>query len=255
MRAEVDIKFIFEQSDIITLKSFYDSMSNNTFVMQRKKRNIEEGIGFINIDMFWDALVAALLTTRQRSGPNSDVLRFLKVIPFPLTLSKFKEQVDTHSYVVETLSEQKGIQHYNKIAKFLTENYEWLNNIGWKEIDKRIKVLIQCKSQSAERDACKYLAKNLKGVGPKQSRNILQMLGLTKYEIPLDSRITKWLNDFGFPIKLSEKSLQDTAYYEFVNDAVIQMCKLINIYPCEFDAAVFASYDGDGWDKVVDSKW
>src|SRR3712207_8726784 len=36
---------------------------------------------------------------------------------------------------------------------------------------------------------------SLKGFGPKQSRNLLQGLGLTRYEIPIDIRITRWFND------------------------------------------------------------
>jgi hypothetical protein len=34
-----------------------------------------------------------------------------------------------------------------------------------------------------------------KGVGPTQARNLLQSLGLTWYEIPLDSRVVRWLRD------------------------------------------------------------
>jgi len=44
-----------------------------------------------------------------------------------------------------------------------------------------------------EREAC-ILLQELKGIGPKQSRNLRQALGLLRYEIPIDSRIVKWLN-------------------------------------------------------------
>jgi len=88
-----------------------------------------------------------------------------------------------------------------------------------------------------------YIAANLKGFGPKQSRNLLQWLGLSRYEIPLDSRITKWLNEFGFPVKLSATALQDINYYNFVSDGFQKLAKTADIYPCVLDAIIFASYD------------
>jgi hypothetical protein len=35
------------------------------------------------------------------------------------------------------------------------------------------------------------------------------MVGLSRFEVPIDSRITKWLNDFGFPVKLAPSALPD----------------------------------------------
>ena len=55
----------------------------------------------------------------------------------------------------------------------------------------------------ADRRAAEILAKHLAGLRPQQSRNILQVLGLTRHEVPIDSRLTKWLNDFAFPLELS----------------------------------------------------
>src|SRR5262249_34104697 len=85
------------------------------------------------------------------------------------------------------------------------------------------------------------------GFGPKQSRNLLQCLGLTRYEIPIDSRITEWLNEFGFPVHLSAPVLGDRAYYCFVMDGVRELCKVSDVLPCILDAAIFASSDGQGW--------
>jgi hypothetical protein len=46
-----------------------------------------------------------------------------------------------------------------------------------------------------ERIVARVLDEQLRGIGPKQSRNLLQELGLTRYEIPLDSRVAGWLNE------------------------------------------------------------
>lgn len=81
-------------------------------------------------------------------------------------------------------------------------------------------------------------------IGSKQSRNILQILGLTRYEIPLDSRITKWLNsNLDLPYHVSGNGLRNAEYYHFIMDLVQDACTTAEVLPCIFDAAVFSSYD------------
>lgn len=83
----------------------------------------------------------------------------------------------------------------------------------------------------------------MSGFGPKQSRNLLQWLGLTRHEIPIDSRVMSWLNDNGFPLPMSSRLLLYNDYYEFVENGIHELCRLCNVFPCVFDAAVFASFD------------
>jgi len=99
-----------------------------------------------------------------------------------------------------------------------------------------------------ERKSADIIIDHLKGFGPKESRNLLQSLGLTRYEIPVDSRITKWLTEFGFPIKLSATALADKNYYNFVLDGFQKICAASGIFPCVMDAAIFSSFDEE-WSK------
>ena len=110
---------------------------------------------------------------------------------------------------------------------------------------KKLEFLNENQSKINERELADYLKLKLKGFGPKQSRNFLQTLGLTKYEIPIDSRIINWLNDFGFPVKLSSALLSENNYYHFVSDGIQELCEKADIYPCVFDAVVFSSFDDD----------
>ena len=93
-----------------------------------------------------------------------------------------------------------------------------------------------------EREACS-LVQNLKGIGPKQSRNLWQALGLTRYEIPIDSRIIKWLNKNGFAFILSASGLSDERYYQLVMDGIQTWCLKSDVFPCVLDASIFSSYD------------
>ena len=98
-----------------------------------------------------------------------------------------------------------------------------------------------------ERQAVRFIDEHFQGFGPKQSRNLLQGLKLSRFEIPIDSRITKWLNDFGFPVKLTASALSDQNYFEFVSDGFQRLAEACGIPPCVLDAAIFSSFDGDGW--------
>ena len=70
--------------------------------------------------------------------------------------------------------------------------------------------------RKTERAVANYIEDTFKGFGPKQSRNLLQMLGLTRYEIPIDSRLITWLNPCLSPVALTSPLLGDRAFYEFV---------------------------------------
>jgi hypothetical protein len=111
--------------------------------------------------------------------------------------------------------------------------------------------LIRPVEPEAESEVAEYLDDRFKGLGPKQSRNLLQGLGLTRYEIPIDSRITKWLNKFGFPFHLSASALTDRHYYRVVSDGIQHVCEAAGVMPCIFDAAVFASYDKAAWSEDI----
>jgi hypothetical protein len=70
---------------------------------------------------------------------------------------------------------------------------------------------------------------------------------LSRYEVPIDSRITKWLNEFGFPIRLTANALADRNYFEFVSDGFQRLAGACGIAPCVLDAAIFSSFDDGGW--------
>ena len=203
-------------------------------------------------DIFWKAMISCLLTTQQRSGPNSAVTRFICTNPFPLNLLLCFSQSNLEEFVSDIITKFGGIRRANKIAEAVSDNLKWLENGGWQRIFRMTDSLESNETIERERESAEYIDDHLKGFGPKQARNLLQSLGSTRYEIPLDSRIIKWLNDFGFPIKLSSDGLTDKNYYNFILDGLQQLCDRSGIYPCVLDAAIFSSFDPE-WseDKLI----
>lgn len=231
-----------EAEDVQRVKEFYNSQKDNSFVKNRISRNVYKNISPYSKDLFWFSMISCLITTQQRSGPYSAVTNFILIKPFPLNYAACLRNENLKSFASEILSHY-GLRRGNTIGQEIEDNYLWLDNGGWITIEGNFKHLNDNQNASEERKSAEVIMKNLKGFGPKQSRNLLQFLGLTKYEIPVDSRITKWLTDFGFPIKLSANALGDKDYYNFVLDGFQKICDMSGIYPCEMDAAIFSSYD------------
>jgi len=238
-----------ETADIKSIKNFYKEYINNPFVQNRIERNIKTLQFKISKNVFFKAMVSCLLTTQQRSGPDSAVTRFINTKPFPLSYKICKSKKNLQYFVQNVISDFGGLRRSNKIADEITTNINSLEKNLWDEIFQIINKLQSIESVQKERDAADFINNNFKGFGPKQSRNLLQSLGITKFEIPIDSRITKWLNNFNFPVKLSADALTDPNYYNFVSDGFQILCKKCKILPCVLDAAIFVSFDKSKWTK------
>lgn len=239
---EMKIEWIIDEVDVAKVKAFYQKQSNNEFVIERQQMNLCSNKLPVSRSLIWERMVGCLITSVQRSGPNSPVSKFQNSVPFPLPYDSCKVHANLEDFVIEQLSAFK-LRRYKVIAKELRTNLSFLNTGGWTQLEEHIESIRIKTSPIEEREAAAFISDSLKGFGPKQSRNLLQALGLSKYEIPLDSRITKWLNDFGFPIELSAKSLQDKSYYNFISDGFQRLSNACGIVPCVLDAAIFSSYD------------
>jgi len=241
----LEIRWQITETDVEKVRRFYDRCRDNHFVKNRIKRNVKKSVPKVTKDHFWEAMISCLLTTQQRSGPDSAVTRFICKNPFPLNLTLSSNQTNLNEFVSNSIKKFGGIRYGNKIAKAISNNFNWLENGGWERIFHMVDSLENNESMEVERKSAEYIDDKLTGFGPKQARNLLQSLGLTRYEIPVDSRIIKWLNDFGFPIKLSSAGLTDKNYYNFIQDGLQQLCERSGVYPCVLDAVIFSSFDSE----------
>jgi len=240
----MNIKWEITQKDVKIIEELFRSHKNRPFVERRINRNVKKEISHINIQTVWKKLVTCLLTTQQRVGKGSKVREFLTTKPFPLDYQKCNLQKNLKIYAQKTI-QNSGLRRYNNLSKEIEYNFNLLSNKTngiWNELKLTINKLSDDTSIEDERNAANYINDTFKGFGPKQSRNLLQTLGLSIYEIPLDSRVIKWFNDFGFPVQISAKSLSDRYYYQFISDGIQQLCKKSNVYPCVLDAIIFDTF-------------
>lgn len=243
----MEIVWSISENDIRKVKEVINS-NQNAFLQARKERNVHQLNLHINKDAIIRALLMSLLTSQQRSGPDSLLGKFLGQSPFPFTYEKIQQTDNIESFVKDTLTNFGLTRFVNRISEFFSWNIKTFQENNWIIISE-FKKLKKVDSKTEERRIADKLADELKGIGPKQARNFLQALGLTKYEIPIDSRITNWLNEFGFPVTLGASPLGDVGYYHFVLDGIQELCEKAEVYPCMLDAAIFSSFDSNGWTK------
>lgn len=248
------LNWIIENQDIVKINDLIHRNKNKIFYRNRLEKNIHKKGIISDKEKIWKSIVVCLLTSQQNSSAQSPIAKFSALNLFPLDLNICKSESEKlESFIAFTLKNFGGIRFYDRIANLLIKNFDYLEVSGWMilneiitalsdgNLDRRTRIVL-------ERESAKKIQDNLKGFGPKQSRNLLQMLGLTVYEIPIDSRITKWLNnELNFPITVSVTTLQDLNFYCFVSDAIQNLCEKCNVEPCLFDAAVFIEGDKGEW--------
>jgi hypothetical protein len=240
------IEWHINAQDITRVRNFYEQHKDDNFVRKRIERNQSGERPPISKGLFWERMTGCLLTTQQRSGPNSPISRFMSR-PFALDYEVCLNQSDLAEFARAKMSAFGGIRRSTIIGEQLAANRSFLESGGWQKVFDCLDELRDRPTREMERRAADFIDDNLVGFGPKQSRNLLQWLGLTRFEVPIDSRITRWLTEFGFPMQLNAACLADRDYYEFVSDGINELCKACDILPCILDAAIFASYDKGRW--------
>lgn len=246
------ITWHFAQADVEAVRGEVDRIRRHPIVRDRYARNLKAPKPEVTRERFWRALAMALLTTQQPSGPKSAVSRFLAARPFPLAYSRLSVAEHARALSTRTLIDFGGIRRHGVISSELAKDMALLESGEWSTVLDALHGLRKLVQARQERGVADYFAERLVGLGPKQSRNLLQALGLTRYEGPLDSRVAKWLRSKGFPVPVSATALSDRDYYCFVLDGVQALCTAAEVYACVLDGAVFASSDDDAWtDELV----
>ena len=244
------LEWRFDEEDIAGVKELVERMSDDFLVQYRIARNITRQKAVeLTPEAIWHAMCACRLTSQQRSGPDAPVIVFLLRKPFPLALHRLRNEPQAEEAIRSTLVQAGGIRFSNQIAKDLNRIFQELEGGGWGLLVELLRGLREGSGKEQERSVAAWIQR-YPGFGMKQSRNLLQVLGLTRYEIPLDSRIARWLRENGFAFPLDAGLLGTPSYYLLVMDCLQDLCEKAGVYPCAFDAAVFASFDGGRWNET-----
>ena len=232
------------RQDAVAIRTLVDTFASDAFVLERTRDNVGGSAPIFDRERFWHIVIGCLLTTQQKSTQGSAVSRFLAAKPFLLALSVCPTNA-IEQYILHTLTDFRGIRRTLTIARQGKVNLEWLERGGWPKVEQVFNLLRKQRERlsvpadkGAEREAANFIDEQLIGFGPKQSRNLWQWLGLTRHEIPLDSRVAKWVNK-NLSFRIEVKKLSDSTYYERCLDRLQAACVEASVLPCIFDAAAF----------------
>lgn len=255
----MDRSWSIGQEDISAVQTLLEATKNNLFVANRIRRNVTGPAPGFSRDEFWRVLMGCLLTTQQKAGPKSVVGRFMLVRPFPLNLVSLRNG-RVSGTVFRALTSNGGIRRTKTIAKQAEADLEWLESGGWRLAESVFRDLAVQRTRAPEEDdarieryAANFAADSIDGLGPKQSRNLWQWLGLTRYEIPIDSRVTDWMNANTTRSRIDSTLLSNRKYYVKALDDIQELCRRSGVLPCIFDAAAFAVSDEDWKEEELDN--
>jgi len=235
----MEIDWRISETDLLKITDFVNQQSNE-YVANRVAKNINYHRLFINRDTILHALLYSMILPNMKHSIDSPVASFFKKRPSPFIYVKIKTALDVNEYIFNTLKKNGILLDKKKSPEFFAVNFDLLESSNWALIDILKKKLRYKEDKQAEREIADYIDTMFKGFGAIEARIFLQYLGLTRYEIPIDSFVSEWLNDFGFPIHISTTALQDRGYYHFVSDGIQLLCNKANIYPCVLEAAIYS---------------
>jgi hypothetical protein len=217
--------------DVARVNALIRNQRDNGLVRERE-RNLAETKPAVTDERFWRAMVCMRITSMTYAGPTGAVGRFMRIDPFPLpcdTLRSHRQSLE--SFIADTLKEFGLRRFIPTISDQLGANFGDLERGGWTPTLAQCNRLTRHVEQQTEAEVADYIDERFKGFGPKQARNLLQALALTRYEIPIDSRVTTWLNENGFPFRLNASALADRDYYRLVSAGIQSLCKDAGVFP------------------------
>lgn len=230
--------------DVTRVRETVELSIEQPFVRERQHRNVSGPPPVFTPDRFWYVLVGCLLTTQQRSTRGTPVKRFMNLQSFPLALSQCRE-TRMAEWIENEIKSFGGIRRGPTIARQAVENWRKLQAGEWRCAEQTFRALLEQRKRppipsdkDGERNAAKWAEDMFAGLGPKQARNLWQWLGLTRYEIPLDSRIAKWAEQ-NLSVEIERSRLSKAVYYEAVLDYIQALCNAAEVLPCVFDAVAF----------------
>ncbi len=241
-------------------RDIIDRYKGHAWILDRVRANVERSSGpalkEITIEEFWRWYVTAIATTLTRSAipgnpiqqliEQSDRYPALSWSSLQMVTERATEKIIYKSFRTAGQDADHGVIFGMTMkSRQLARGHKLLQNGGWEEIRPHLQKLQRRRQRATiERDIARRLL-FLSGVGPKQARNILQMLGLTRYEIPLDSRVSAFLRtNLKFPVHVSAAKLGNELFYCAVLDWVQALCKRAEVYPTVFDICAFIHGDG-----------
>lgn len=233
----MEIDWNISDEDVKKVFEFINQQSSEQ-VADRIARNINFQGLLINRDTILHSLLYSLLLSYQKQESFSHIASVVSGIRYKLQYLTIIKEPNIKEYISEIIEKHNITLAINETPGYFASNFDLLEATNWELLDQLIKKLCIKESKKAEREIADHINAVFNGFGPYEARVFLQTLGLTKFEIPIDSFVTDWLKGFNFPLEISSTALQERNFYHLVSDGIQLLCQRANIYPCVLEAAI-----------------
>jgi thermostable 8-oxoguanine DNA glycosylase len=215
----------------------------NTNVERVINRNIKYIDRLIDKNSILKTMLICLLASETDSYPESKIEQLFTEKQHLLDY-QYLFKIRNIEYAFEEVFKKFGITKYvKKVPNYFATNFNHLAETNW-DLEFEINNLIRKElTKDDERKLADIVDRSFKGFGSKEARSFLLALGVTRYEIPIDYKLIRWLEKFNFPIKFTKAALQDILFYHFVSDGIQKLCEASEIFPCLLYASIQASSD------------
>lgn len=153
-------KWVVTSAVVRQVKSLVEQQQDTPFVRQRVRRNLAGVKPAVEKAEFWKQLVVCILTSRQRSGPDSPVSRLSRTEPFPLSYQTCAGQPDLVKYVKGQLAKFGVTRFTEKIPAFLKADLEEFDLGLWERTSVELEELRLHQDQRTERRAATFIEVN-----------------------------------------------------------------------------------------------
>jgi thermostable 8-oxoguanine DNA glycosylase len=235
------MRFVWEvrKSDIDRIADFVKT-HNNQYVERVFDRNINHKNIVISKDSLLQAMFLSLLSSSTDSYPQEKVDAMLNKNPDLLKYQYLLKAGNIKSRMEEIFTKNGITKNIKKVPGYFSNNFDFLNKTGW-DLEHDINNALNNElTKHQERELADKVDQGFKGFGSKEARSFLLMLGVTRYEIPIDYRLIDWLGNFGFPVRFTKTALQDKLFYHFVSDGIQLLCEKAGIFPCVLYTSVLS---------------
>ena len=238
MKNAIDLQSPVTKGELKNYEKFVYDFKDKERVVRCHNKNVLRKDVVISKEEFWRCFVIAMLTTQTKSGEGSALEGFLKTKPNILSYNYCIALEGVED--IEREIPKNATRFWNKACLNISEAIGKFKNGLWNDVKILLSAIETDTTLEKERDIVDFIRKNFKGIGRKQSRNIIQMMGLSKYVLPIDSRVVKKIEELS-SITLNKKLLEKN--YVQIENRVNEICKRIDIHPCIFDACTFSSQE------------
>jgi len=127
----VKLTLEISEDDVEEVREFFSRFEASAAVRRTKRRNVDGVRPTIDLERFWSVLIMCLVTTQQRSGPDSVVARFLQQARPTLSLKQLRASGDANALVAQAL-QTFGLRRHKIIASQLANNLQRIDTV-WAE--------------------------------------------------------------------------------------------------------------------------